>query len=247
MAAAIEGTQAQETARVDITVEAPGLSSPFVTSAAVDFKAGTSRITLDLSALAGLGESSPDLTGAVGSGPVEVLTKGTVAYVKMSGLGELLGGNAKWIKIDASKMAPSGSPATGALGDTPDTAALLDLLEQQADSFTEVGPDSVRGVDTTRYSALIDLARIAREHAAQLDDPSLGDAREKLDQLEASTVTVDVWIDADDLVRKVVVSAPSAEGTATVTVELYDFGTPVDVAIPDDADTIDISAIIGNR
>lgn len=247
MAAAIEGTQAQETARVDITVDAPGLSSPIVTSAAVDFKAGASRITLDLSALAGLGESSSELGSAVGSGPVEVLTKGTVAYVKMGGLGELLGGKAKWIKIDASKMASAGTPATGALGDTPDTAALLELLEQQADSFTEVGPESVRGVDTTRYSAVIDLARVVRENAAQLDDPSLGDARDKLDQLEASTVTVDVWVDADDVVRKVVISTPTAEGTATITVELYDFGAPVDVAIPDEADTIDITAIIGNR
>jgi hypothetical protein len=211
-----------------------------VTTAEVDLEAGVSHLTVDLAALAGLGESKIDL----GAGPVDVLTKGSVAYVKMNGLADLLGGKAKWIKIDASKMPGTASGAAGAPSGTPDAAALLDLLKQQADTFTEVGQEQVRGVDATRYTAVVDLARLAADHASELDDPAFG---AQLGQLDATTVTVDLWVDGGGLVRKVVLQAPSVEGTATVTLELYDFGKPVDVAIPADADTIDLTALLGNR
>lgn len=244
VAAAVEGTQAQKTARVEITVEAPGLASPLVTTAEVDFEAGVSHLSFDLSALAGLGES----TTGVGTGPIDVLTKGSVAYVKMNGLADLVGGKAKWIKIDVSKMPGPASGAAGAAGapsGTPDAAALLDLLKKQADTFTTVGQEPVRGVGTTRYTAVVDLARLARDHAAELGDPPLG---ARLGQLDATTVTVDVWIDGDDLVRKVVLRVPSAEGAATtVTLELYDFGKPVEVAVPADADIIDLTALLATR
>ena len=36
-------------------------------------------------------------------------------------------------------------------------------------------------------------------------------------------------------------------GAATITVEFYDFGKPVDATIPADADTIDLAALTGTR
>jgi hypothetical protein len=240
LAAAVEGTQAQKTARVDVTVEAPGMPAPFATTAEVDFEAGVSHLTMDLSALAGLGDAPPGL----GTGPVEVLTKGSVVYFKMAGF-ELFGGGAKWLKLDASAMPGSeaGSSAPP-VATTPDASALLDLLKQQADSFTEVGHESVRGVDTTHYTAVIDVAAFARDHASALADPSLATG---IPELDGTTATFDVWIDGDDLVRKLVVHTDSSEGAATITVEFYDFGKPVDATIPADADTIDITALIGTR
>ncbi len=242
LAAAVAGTEAQKTARVDVTVNAPGLPSPLVTTAEVDLSAGVTHLTMDLSALAGLDESAAKF----GAGPVEVLTKGSVAYVKMGGLADLLGGNAKWIKFDATAMAASGAgSAAGSFGGgTTDPAALLDLLKQQADSVTEVGHESVRGVDTTHYTAVIDVARIASEHASGATDPSAAAAVEKLAGTKA---TVDVWVDADNVVRKLTVHAPSTEGDATITLEFYDFGKPVNATIPADADTIDLTTLIGHR
>ena len=165
VAAAVEGTQAQKTARIDITVEAPGLASPLVTTAEVDLETGVSHLTVDLAALAGLGESKIDL----GAGPVDVLTKGSVAYVKMNGLADLLGGKAKWIKIDASKMPGTASGAVGAPSGTSDAAALLDLLKKQADAFTEVGREPVRFEITQREGeAMIDADERGRLLAKKL-------------------------------------------------------------------------------
>jgi hypothetical protein len=121
---------------------------------------------------------------------------------------------------------------------------LLDLLKDQADSFTEVGQESVRGVDTTHYTAVLDVERLAQQHASGLDAPSVTSGIEKL---AGTTATFDVWIDGDNLVRKLVVHGGSAQGTATVTVEFHDFGQPVDVSVPADADTVDITALVGHR
>ena len=47
VAAAVEGTQAQKTARMDITVEAPGLASPLVTTAEVDLDEPAQFVSAD--------------------------------------------------------------------------------------------------------------------------------------------------------------------------------------------------------
>lgn len=106
--------------------------------------------------------------------------------------------------------------AWSAAGPLPiDPAALLDRLREEARSFTEVGREEVRGDATTRYRARID--RAAFEEGLGLWSDGTEDE-----------VTIDVWVDDDDRLRRL-----EAGG---LTLELWDFGVPVEVEVPTDID-----------
>lgn len=91
-----------------------------------------------------------------------------------------------------------------------DPAELLDRLRDEARSFTEVGSDEVRGDAATRYRA-------------EVDGDAVGEA---LPILADGDVTLDVWVDDEDRLRRL-----ETEG---VTLELWDFGVPVEVEEPTD-------------
>ena len=84
---------------------------------------------------------------------------------------------------------------------------------------TEVGPESVRGVATTRYRA--DVAADA-EH-----------------QLPASTF--DLWIDESGVIRRV--DAVSGEHHGRI--ELLDLGQPVSITEPSPAEVTDLGDLEG--
>ncbi|HMJ77971.1 MAG TPA: hypothetical protein VK507_18460 [Iamia sp.] len=99
-----------------------------------------------------------------------------------------------------------------------DPTAFLDSLREQAATVTAVGPDEVRGDATTRYRA-------------ELDDGDGADDDERV---------IEVWIDDDDRLRRV-----ESDG---MHLELWDFGTPVDVDAPTDiADPVDLGSSDGTR
>ena len=106
-------------------------------------------------------------------------------------------------------------------------------MVRAADSITEQGSEDVRGVTTTRYHAVIDLAK----SAARLG----GEARQRvegLSQLGLTKLPTDVWIDDQGRVRRefftMHVAQSGQEVTIAMTMELFDFGVPVDVQAPPD-------------
>jgi len=84
---------------------------------------------------------------------------------------------------------------------------LLSLLRRAAASTDRVGREDVRGVRVTHYRLLMDTDRV---------ETPLPRAPE-----------VDVWIDDDDLVRRI-----RYGGSAGGTIEFFDFGEPVAIDAP---------------
>ncbi len=100
-----------------------------------------------------------------------------------------------------------------------DPTAFLDHLREEAATVVVVGEEEVRGDAATRYRAEIDAEAL-----------SLGG-----EGAPGDVAAVDVWIDEQDRLRRV-----EAEG---MELELWDFGTPVDVSPPADvADDDDLDA-----
>jgi hypothetical protein len=107
----------------------------------------------------------------------------------------------------------------------------------------KVGTETVRGVETTHYHASIDLGKALD----QADIPkSLRDAEkqfEKSNDAGASTIPVDVFVDGDGYVRRISLdlenflgdgagSGATSGPALTESIDLYDFGTPVNVQAP---------------
>jgi hypothetical protein len=126
---------------------------------------------------------------------------------------------------------------------------MLDQIRSVSGDVEKVGSEKVRGVETTHYKAEVDL----RKYPDRLPEAQREQARvavEKLvDMTGTSTYPMELWIDDDDLVRRVNVSydlnTPGQDGKSSfsMTMEFFDFGTPVDVSPPPKKDVQDLAEL----
>lgn len=238
-------TQEAGTARIrfeSAVTGGPGGGFTMTGEGAVDFAAQRGSMTFDL------GEAAAQ-TGLAGK--IETLFEGTVLYVRIPNA-QQLGLPTPWLKVDLEKT--EGLEGIAQLeqfrSDPSDTLA---YLEGVTDEITEVGPEDVRGEPTTHYTAVVDLER-AIEQAPQKARATI---RQQLELLGSPTLPVDVWIDDDGLLRRqsftidLTKAAASAEGplegadgaSVKTTMELYDFGAPVEVAPPPAGEVTDYADI----
>jgi hypothetical protein len=208
------------------------------------------RMTMEMdfgSALAGLvagsGESiPPGLDEAM-----QIVVDGGTSYVRIPML-QALTGDTGWISATPEELSAAGG-SLGLSGGTTDPSQLLEILRGVADDVAEAGRDEVRGVPTTRYRATVDLAKaVERAPAAQRD--ALATAFDELGEVEA--VPVEVWVDADGLARRLVMDfgqlvaqAMGGTGTATMTLELFDYGEDVEIQVPPASETTPLSEAFG--
>jgi hypothetical protein len=126
------------------------------------------------------------------------------------------------------------------------------------DGLEEQGSEEVRGVETTHYAGEIDMGAVfeqAREQFEDIDEDALGEfgtvvdseaaIEEFEDQFGEEPVPVEVWIDDDGLTRRMQMSFEIEGETVTQTIEMFDFGEPVDIEVPDEADSVDMFELLG--
>jgi hypothetical protein len=101
-----------------------------------------------------------------------------------------------------------------------------------------VGQEEVRGVETTHYRASMNLAE-ALEQAPAGQREQLEAAFEQMGGADEVDLPVDVWIDEDDLPRRLRIEMGSlfaaaglGDGTMTMTMELFGYGEPVEIEVP---------------
>jgi hypothetical protein len=120
-----------------------------------------------------------------------------------------------------------------------DPSQMLEYLRATS-NVDEVGKDTVRGVDTTHYSARLQLDKVADRVSA--------DAAKALEQatktLGTKEIPMDVWVDGDGLVRRVKMDWHPKGGSFVMSLDLFDFGD-VNVDVPASSDTVDLSNMLG--
>lgn len=236
-----DAAAALTTGRFDLTVamEVEGRSLEMTSSGAFDRPADRLAIELDLGGLLG-GAGLPG-----GDQPLEVVVDGATAYLRLPLL-EPLTGTSGWLAADRAALdAMDDAALFGAT--TADPSSALEVLRGSSDDLEVVGREELRGVPTTRYRTTVDLAdalAAAPEMARLLDGEPTGLP------VDLGAVPVDVWLDEAGLVHRLVVAVQPAAGdgppvTATLTLDLFDHGLPVDIAVPPAAEVTPADDVLG--
>lgn len=162
---------------------------------------------------------------------VQSVLKDTTIYISSDLFRGQLPHGKIWMSMDMAKVAKTigVSMPSGWSSQTP--ADTLAMLRATGSQVTKIGPDTVDGLATTHYTATVDPARAAKVGKA------LG--------MTVSYAPVDVWVDAQGLVRRLHLSY-TASGSSTLpdssmelTETLSRYGEPVNVTVPPSWQTYD--------
>jgi hypothetical protein len=191
--------------------------------------------------------------GAVGTDRLEFVFDGLVYYMRLPEGLTALGGGAKWLKIDLEEAGgETGGGDLGALQQAnQNPTRLMQFLRGTSDDIEELGEEQVRGVETTHYRATVDLDAAAERttEIGELSEEMREQVRVEIERMKKQTgletLPVDVWLDEDDLVRRIRMDFTfPLEGEKVgveMTMDLFDFGVDVDVAPPPSDETVDIT------
>ena len=256
-------TAKADTARFEmqLSMQVPGIDEPFAFTAtgASDEKAGRGEITMDLGSFAesiiafgqAFGSDAPEGFDDPENWNLEMRLDGTVAYMRMPFFSGELPAGKEWVRLDLAKAAAREGFDFAQLpgfAEGSDPRELLDFLRAVSSEVTLVGTENVRGVETTHYFAVVDLEKALADLARKSGDSSFL-AQFQSVSAKLQNVPLDVWVDADYLVRRMVmdlsVSVPGESGQvkASVSMELFDYGKPVSVEVPPASDVVDLSAL----
>ncbi|NUT92945.1 MAG: hypothetical protein HOY78_13070 [Saccharothrix sp.] len=163
---------------------------------------------------------------------ISVVIDGTTGYVRMAAEGAE---QAPWLKMDLGAVFGAGGT---------DPSNYLTLLDGATD-VREVGTETVHGKSTTHYAIVVDRAKLVEkmpEAKAFLE--SLGKLGDKVGVEVDTTLTplpYEVWVDGDGLVHRItndtkVTNDEGKEITVASTIEFTDYGAPVTITPPSDAE-----------
>lgn len=225
-------------------------SSSLTSSGEIDAVAGRAHLAAQLPEGAGGGKD-------VG---VETVYDGETVYLKAPFLAGL-GVDKPWVAVTSPKLATIANEITGGIESDP--GSFLALLEGAGGPVETVGTEDLRGVPTRHVKVQLDPAKVldqaSVEHRQRIED-QLQKRGMALDAL--APLPAEAWIDDDGYVRRFSVSfdlaelskaypgteerpAPALDDVITETIELYDFGEPVDIVVPpaSEVSTVDLSEL----
>jgi hypothetical protein len=240
-------TASARTARTSISVTLTGLGDDSLSTGAYDI-AGTGVVDF-VTRDADVSLSIPLLDRLGGGGAIEERIVSGVVYTKMpAGVLRAAGLPAavRWLSLDPKHAA--GADPSALSQSQVDPAGQLAFLAAVSDDVRTIGDEPVRSVATTHYAATIDGVLDSR------GDARMTALRAKLAQLRSAIgargLALDVWLDRDGRVRRIVVSVPLSprpgaagadrvgpDATMRIQGDFYAFGTPVRVAAPPQSQT----------
>jgi len=253
--AAPEAVADAGTARMELvmamTVEGKDLE--MVATGVVDSAAQRVQMEMDMGALfeelaAGTDEELP--LGI--DEPWELVGDGSTMYLRAP-VFQMLGVDG-WLSMTPEDMgATAGSMGLGS--GSFDFTQTLESLRGVTGEPEVVGEDEeVRGVPTTHYRATMDLEEALAQAPAEQRE-RLEAAFEQIGssgELGDADVPVDVWIDEDDLPRRVRVEMDSmfaalglGDGAMTMTMEYFDYGDDVSIEVPPADEVTPLSEALG--
>jgi hypothetical protein len=226
----------------ETTMQLFGKDVSFTADGLFDYDDSTGSMTLDMGSLLPL----------EGVGQFELRMVDETLYMRLPSLMGLgLPTDKEWVSLEPGKaLEGAGFGGFDPSSMQQDPAQLLRLLRASSE-VTEAGTATIRGVETTRYTAKLDLRKSIEASAKELELTAeqralLRQAAEQLvDQVETDTLPVEVYVDADGLLRRLALDlSMNVEGqtlSMKQTTDFYDFGVDVDVEAPPASQVFDLT------
>lgn len=120
-----------------------------------------------------------------------------------------------------------------------DPSAVLEQMKTSSAKVETIGKEVIQGLTTTHYQATIDIEKFYRDRDAVVDETKFA----ALLKSYTGQLTVDAWVDGKGLVRRIHETIPIKAAPIDIVMEFSDFGTPVSISVPADADVVDQSAL----
>ncbi|MFD8707791.1 hypothetical protein ACFV1W_35305 [Kitasatospora sp. NPDC059648] len=203
------------------------------------------------------GDMTMDMSGMPGADKMTSSIGGTAFVYRFvtDGMYMKLGGDAlqasdgrHWVHIGYGDVAKMQGAAAGGGAGGADQFKKADPVEGvrtliASGTVTEVGRETVNGKSATRYSGVLKVADMAKASGGQLTPEQLDQMKQALTTAGITSETVDVWVDADQLVLKQSVQADTKAGAMKFSVNYSDYGTPVTTTAPDKSDTVEFTEL----
>ncbi len=179
-----------------------------------------------------LGQASFTISGGPVKGTIDEVMKGWTFYMRSPFFARVLPQGKSWVSLDVKTLGSKLGVDVGQITQTSPTDVLPAL--KKAGSVKKVGAETVGGVQTTHYQAVIDPAKLP--NGAQLA------------KAHVSPFPVDVWIGDDDgLLRRLTISEAATENgqtaTTRMTMDLSNYGEQVNVTVPPADQTLDLTGL----
>lgn len=171
---------------------------------------------------------------------MEMVSDGSMIYMRSGAFAGELPDGREWMGMDISFGGELDLPVPA----TNDAKGELELLEAATGDVRKLGREKVRGVPATHYTGTIAIER----RVEQLREEGADDIASYLEK-EGAPLRVDVWIDADGLVRRmrIVQKQPAEDSTGTVSMEMqmdfFDFGPVPAIEVPESDEVFDITSL----
>jgi hypothetical protein len=216
-------------------VHAGGLTMTISGQGSFDFPAHEGTFAMSLS---GLPEAALRALHT-SSVTIDELFKSGSLYVGSPLFAGKLPHGAKWMKLDLATVSrtlglnPSSLTSGGA-----DPAEYLRELRSAGADVKVVGHEKVRGEETTRYAATVNLQKALEAHGAS--SKAASEALSKLSStLGGTNLPVEAWVDGKGLLRKVRIKLSGQAIAADVGVEYFNFGATPAVTAPAASEVFD--------
>lgn len=190
----------------------------------------------------------PALPG--GSMQMEQVLDGTTMYMRSPLMKGQLPGGKEWMRLDMQKAGKAAGLDMSAMqGGNGDPTAMVKWLEA-SDDVESLGTENVRGVPATHYKAVVkteDLASTLPEDQREAFEKNL-DTLHELGMAEE--IPMEVWVSGDDLLRRMTYAmSQDIPGAGKMdmkfTMDLFDYGTEVEVDPPGPGAAVDITNLAG--
>ncbi|HEX7658176.1 MAG TPA: hypothetical protein VF444_01755 [Pseudonocardiaceae bacterium] len=224
-------TDQKNSAKVVMTMDdkASGASGTITATGVIQMNPAAGDITMTL-------KTSGTGADDVASGQFEIIVLDSTFYMKLpDALAQALAqesGNTDaatkpWIKIDPNgtdSLSQMLAPMVTSTQEDNNPASAISKLKS-AGTLTSTLHEQLNGQSTTHYTINVDLAKMAA--SLPDSDPDKEGITDALDN-GASTETVDLWVNDQELPVQIIVK--NAESTAAITYS--DWGTPVNITAP---------------
>lgn len=172
-----------------------------------------------------------------------------VVYMHLPLLTNLIPGHKQWVKLDLAAYGKRlGIDFSELTQFSSNPRQTLDWLRSTNGAITDVGKQTVGGVQTTHYKAAIDLAKYPNMVPAGRRASVRKAINAVINLTGLRTFPVDAWISDDGLVRQMNMSftedVSGQQLTMFMAMRFHDFNKPVRITLPPASETLDSTQFV---